>query len=143
MELQTERLLLREFTMDDFAAVHSFASDVRIAEYVDWGPNTTGETQEFLDMCLAAQRGAVRTNISSLSLFPAANLLAPSGSPLNVAGASSATWLMLTTGGTCNPVGPPRDRSVRDIAPTSAGKRRRRQGMLEKIVMVAHRSSGS
>lgn len=70
MELQTERLLLREFTMDDFAAVHSFASDVRIAEYVDWGPNTTGETQEFLDMCLAAHRGAVRTNIILAVTFP-------------------------------------------------------------------------
>jgi RimJ/RimL family protein N-acetyltransferase len=70
MELQTERLLLREFTKDDFAAVHLFASDVRLAEYVDWGPNTSGETQEFLEMCLAAQRGAIRTNFTLAITLP-------------------------------------------------------------------------
>lgn len=70
MELQTERLLLREYTMDDFAAVHSFASDVRIADFVDWGPNTTGETQEFLEMCVGAQRGASRTNFTLAVTFP-------------------------------------------------------------------------
>ncbi len=37
MELQTERLLLREYTVDDLAAVHAFAAYVRIAKYVDWG----------------------------------------------------------------------------------------------------------
>jgi RimJ/RimL family protein N-acetyltransferase len=70
MELQTDRLLLREYTMDDFAAVHSFASDVRIAEYVDWGPNTTGETLEFLIWCAAAQRGSNRTNFTLAVTFP-------------------------------------------------------------------------
>ncbi len=70
MELQTERLLPREYTVDDFAAVHSFASDVRIAEYVDWGPNTTGDTQDFLERCEAAQRGAVRTSFTLAVTFP-------------------------------------------------------------------------
>lgn len=70
MELQTDRLLLREYTLDDFAAVHSFASDLRIAEYVDWGPNTTGETLEFLKMCSAAQRGSNRTNFTLAVTFP-------------------------------------------------------------------------
>lgn len=64
MELQTERLLLREYTVDDFAAVHAFASDVRIAEYVDWGPNSAADTQQFLEMCVAAQCDAVRTNFT-------------------------------------------------------------------------------
>ena len=70
MELQTDRLLLREYTLDDFAAVHSFASDLRIAEYVDWGPNTTGETLEFLKMCSAAQHGSNRTNFTLAVTFP-------------------------------------------------------------------------
>jgi RimJ/RimL family protein N-acetyltransferase len=79
MELQTERLLLREYTMDDLAAVHSFASDVRIAEYVDRGPNTTGETQEFLEMSVAAQRGASRKNFTLAVTFP-------SGDPFGTVG---------------------------------------------------------
>jgi [ribosomal protein S5]-alanine N-acetyltransferase len=64
MELQTKRLLLREYAVDDFAAVHAFASDVRIAEYVDWGPNSAGDTRHFLEMCVAAQGDAVRTNFT-------------------------------------------------------------------------------
>lgn len=68
--MQTERLLLREYTLGDFAAVHSFASDVRIAEYVDWGPNTAGDTQEFLEMCVAAQGDSVRTAFTFAVTFP-------------------------------------------------------------------------
>ena len=70
MELQTERLLLREYTLDDFAAVHSFASDARVAEYVEWGPNTADDTQEFLELCVAAQRGAIRTNFTLAVTLP-------------------------------------------------------------------------
>jgi ribosomal-protein-alanine N-acetyltransferase len=69
MELQTERLVLREYTLDDFAAVHSFSSDVRIAEYVDWGPNSAGDTQQFLERCVAAQADAVRTNFTFAVTF--------------------------------------------------------------------------
>ncbi|SDL29505.1 Protein N-acetyltransferase, RimJ/RimL family [Arthrobacter sp. ov407] len=70
MELQTERLLLRDYTLDDSAAVHSFASDVRIAEYVEWGPNTADDTREFLELCVAAQRGAIRTNFTLAVTLP-------------------------------------------------------------------------
>ncbi len=81
MELQTERLLLREYTLDDFAAVHSFASDVRVAEYVEWGPNTADDTQEFLELCVAAQRGAIRTNFTLAVTFPSGDLLGSVATP--------------------------------------------------------------
>lgn len=70
MELQTGRLLLREYKMDDFAAVHSFASDARIAEYVEWGPNTASDTRDFLEMCVAAQGDPIRTSFTLAVTFP-------------------------------------------------------------------------
>ncbi|MDP1712969.1 MAG: GNAT family N-acetyltransferase, partial [Candidatus Nanopelagicaceae bacterium] len=54
MELQTPRLILREFTLDDFSAVHAYASDEIVTRYTDWGPNTTEDTEEFFREALAA-----------------------------------------------------------------------------------------
>ena len=47
VELQTSRLLLREFVSADALAVHAYASDERVTQYTDWGPNTAEETDEF------------------------------------------------------------------------------------------------
>ncbi|MDP1719829.1 MAG: GNAT family N-acetyltransferase [Candidatus Nanopelagicaceae bacterium] len=54
MELQTLRLILREFTLDDFSAVHAYASDEIVTRYTDWGPNTNEDTEEFFREALAA-----------------------------------------------------------------------------------------
>jgi [ribosomal protein S5]-alanine N-acetyltransferase len=48
MQLHTKRLLLREYRIGDLDAVHAFASDQRVAEFVEWGPNTMAETKKFL-----------------------------------------------------------------------------------------------
>lgn len=50
--LKTKRLTLRPFTQDDFAAVHSYASNPENIKYMIWGPNTENETQAFLDMAI-------------------------------------------------------------------------------------------
>ena len=49
MRLETERLVLREFTGDDFAAVHGYGSDPEFVCYMVWGPNSDSETLAFLD----------------------------------------------------------------------------------------------
>lgn len=64
MQLHTERLLLREYTTSDFDAVHAFASDQRVAEFVEWGPNTTADTRTFLETCVSAQGDRQRTNFT-------------------------------------------------------------------------------
>jgi [ribosomal protein S5]-alanine N-acetyltransferase len=61
VELQTERLILREYGPDDFYAVHAYASDPRVAKFVEWGPNQPQDTREFLDACLRDQRTLPRT----------------------------------------------------------------------------------
>ncbi|MCC9069790.1 GNAT family N-acetyltransferase [Arthrobacter cryoconiti] len=61
MLLTTERLKLREFTADDFASVHAFASDPRSSTFMDWGPNSEAETRDFLRFASAAATTTPRT----------------------------------------------------------------------------------
>ena len=46
--LESERLILREFIDNDFEAVHAYATDLEVLRYMEWGPNSEGETREFL-----------------------------------------------------------------------------------------------
>ena len=48
IRLETDRLILREFQMDDFQAVQKYASDPKIMTYMVWGPNEPLETRKFL-----------------------------------------------------------------------------------------------
>ncbi|MHC1694166.1 MAG: GNAT family N-acetyltransferase [Eubacteriales bacterium] len=52
MTLTTKRLVLRPFTREDFAAVHSYASDPDNTKYMYWGPNSEDATRDFLDNCI-------------------------------------------------------------------------------------------
>lgn len=54
--LDTPRLTLRPYTSGDLAAVHGFASDRRLTEYVEWGPNTLQDSRDFLASCLAEEQ---------------------------------------------------------------------------------------
>lgn len=81
MQLHTERLLLHEYTTNDFDAVHAFASDQRNAEFVEWGPNTTADTQDFLETCVSAQIDPERANFTPPSPSRTAIQLAQSVCP--------------------------------------------------------------
>ena len=56
----TERLVLRDFTMEDAPAVHRYGSDPEVVRYMPWGPNTWTETQDFLRRKLDDQRAEPR-----------------------------------------------------------------------------------
>ena len=56
MELHTPRLLIREFVLDDGADVHAYAGEAETVRYMDWGPNTLEQTQEFMQRKMASQR---------------------------------------------------------------------------------------
>jgi RimJ/RimL family protein N-acetyltransferase len=47
--LETERLILRRFTPDDFDAVHSWGSNPMNTRYMSWGPNAESDTRKFLE----------------------------------------------------------------------------------------------
>src|SRR5262245_14103170 len=48
VRLVTPRLVLREFTADDFAAVHAYGSDLQVTRWTVFGPNTEADTRGFL-----------------------------------------------------------------------------------------------
>ncbi len=48
MELRTERLMLREFRLDDEVAVHHYGSDEEVTRYLTWGPNSPTDTTAYL-----------------------------------------------------------------------------------------------
>lgn len=56
VQLETDRLILREFKATDWKEVHQYASDSEVAKYMIWGPNTVEETQTFIDVALVKQR---------------------------------------------------------------------------------------
>ena len=62
--LRTERLLLREFTQDDFDDVHAYAIDPDVVRYMDWSPNTLEDTQAALDRWDAAQARWPRPDVN-------------------------------------------------------------------------------
>ncbi|MNB76672.1 putative ribosomal N-acetyltransferase YdaF [compost metagenome] len=60
MQLETERLLIREFEYEDFREVHAYASDPLVARYMIWGPNTEAETKDYINMTMELQKQSPR-----------------------------------------------------------------------------------
>ena len=44
----TERLILRDFRATDWEEVHSYAADPEVVRFMNWGPNTPSDTQNFI-----------------------------------------------------------------------------------------------
>ena len=50
--ISTERLLLRYFVPNDWAAVHTYASIPAVSQFDAWGPNTEADSKAFVDHCV-------------------------------------------------------------------------------------------
>ena len=50
--LETERLILRKFRKEDFAAAHRYGSSVENTVYMLWGPNDEAKTREFINFAI-------------------------------------------------------------------------------------------
>lgn len=59
--LPGERVTLREFTLDDWRAVHDYASRPELCRYLAWGPNTEAETQAHVAGAILAAPAQPRT----------------------------------------------------------------------------------
>lgn len=55
MKLESNRLIIREFTQQDIFAVHQYASNPEVAKYMIWGPNTEEETEAFIARTIEMQ----------------------------------------------------------------------------------------
>ena len=58
MEMETERLLLREFSPGDFADVHAYSSDYETVKHMMFGPNTEQQTRHYLEIQCEQERTA-------------------------------------------------------------------------------------
>lgn len=75
MELTTSRLLLREFLLSDFEAVHAYGSDPLVVKHVPWGPNTPEQTREFLMLNAEEQKRQPRVQHGKAIVVAAENRL--------------------------------------------------------------------
>lgn len=73
--IRTQRLLLRDFEKTDWKAVHSYASDLEVVRYVDWGPNTEEETKNFIHQAVACQKEQPRRNYTLAIVLKTENRL--------------------------------------------------------------------
>ena len=60
MELTTERLLLREFVIEDWPAVLAYQQDPRYLRYYPWAERTRADARAFVQMFLDDQRETPR-----------------------------------------------------------------------------------
>jgi RimJ/RimL family protein N-acetyltransferase len=52
-QLETERLILREWQGSDFEAIHAYASVMENVQYMPFGPNSEEQTNDFLEKSIA------------------------------------------------------------------------------------------
>jgi len=52
IRLETTRLVIRDFVEGDWMAVQEYASDAGVVKHLEWGPNTGGQTREFVSMVM-------------------------------------------------------------------------------------------
>lgn len=62
MILETERLLIREITEDDYAAIHRYASDPIVSKFMIWGPNTEEETRAHIERTIEMRKQQPRVS---------------------------------------------------------------------------------
>lgn len=56
MEIETERLILREFVQDNWREVLAYQSDPRYLEYYPWTERIAGEVKEFVRRQIMLQK---------------------------------------------------------------------------------------
>jgi ribosomal-protein-alanine N-acetyltransferase len=61
VQLETERLLLREFERNDWSVVLAYQRDPRYLRYYEWTERTPEDAQAFVQMFLDQQAGEPRT----------------------------------------------------------------------------------
>ncbi len=58
--LETQRLLIRDYTLNDFEACHQYASDPDVSKFDFWGPNSPEDTKKFLQEVIAKRESETK-----------------------------------------------------------------------------------
>jgi RimJ/RimL family protein N-acetyltransferase len=75
MELETERLLLRELNHSDVNDIQEYATDPQVIKHLTFGPNTEEDTHNFIDLCIDHQKEPKRRNYELGITLPSENKL--------------------------------------------------------------------
>ncbi|OAB38665.1 GCN5 family acetyltransferase [Paenibacillus macquariensis subsp. defensor] len=62
MQVETERLIIRDFQMEDWIGVHKYASNHDVTEHTIWGPNSEDETKTYIEQEIRIQQAIDRTD---------------------------------------------------------------------------------
>lgn len=68
--LTSLRLLLRDFTLEDWQDVHAYASRPEVCRFQAWGPNTSEESRAFVERVVALAQASPRTGFHLAVVFP-------------------------------------------------------------------------
>jgi RimJ/RimL family protein N-acetyltransferase len=60
VRIETKRLVIREYLVDDFAYVHEYCQNPDVTLHMNWGPNSPVQTREFIDRSLDFATGDPR-----------------------------------------------------------------------------------
>ena len=91
MEIETKRLLMREFSKDDWPAVLGYQNDPRYLRYYHWTGRTAEDVQAFVQMFLDNQKERPRYKYQlALILKSSGNLIGNCGVRVNDPGAREA-----------------------------------------------------
>jgi [ribosomal protein S5]-alanine N-acetyltransferase len=72
LPLQSQRLILREFTMEDWPAVHAYGSHQEVYRFQAWGPNTPTESRQYVARVIEQAQRQPRTDWD-LAIVPVAS----------------------------------------------------------------------
>jgi RimJ/RimL family protein N-acetyltransferase len=73
--IRTKRLVLRDLEEGDWKSVHDYASDHEVVRHMDWGPNTTEETRNFIRRAIAHQQEQPRRSYDLAVTLTSQNVL--------------------------------------------------------------------
>ncbi|MDQ1232540.1 ribosomal-protein-alanine N-acetyltransferase [Paenibacillus sp. SORGH_AS306] len=60
MQLETQRLLIREIQHSDWEAIHTYTQLPEVTQYTAWGPNTEADTKAYVEEAIAQQQQSSR-----------------------------------------------------------------------------------
>lgn len=75
MQVETQRLIIRDFNMEDWVDVHKYASNHVVTEHMIWGPNSTAETQAYVEEQITKQQLSDRTDFEFAVILKETNIL--------------------------------------------------------------------
>jgi RimJ/RimL family protein N-acetyltransferase len=70
LTLKSPRLLLRDFTLEDWQDVHAYGSQLEACRFQAWGPDTPEESRAYVEGVVALAQARPRTGFHLAVVFP-------------------------------------------------------------------------